>query len=136
MQYKYQYKTGTVRRLRWCYDYELAARNQKNDLLMLTSGLFPYLQHTGSLLLTEKSLVINGSDGVVKEDIPFSHIDTIYLGYDDLYPRRLSKNYGSIWSPLRLTLDNGARIYLIIFGYFGLLIKTRFWFDTLKALLA
>lgn len=129
-------KNGSIRPVRWCYDHELASRNQKNDLLMLTTGMFPYLLHKGKVLLTEKGLILMDSYGIIKDDMPFTRIETLYLGYDDLYLPRLSKNFGTFWSPLRLTLDNGMKAYLIIFGYFGLTIRTKLWFERLKELLS
>lgn len=131
-----QMKTGSVRPVRWCYDYELASRDQNNDLLMLTTGMFPYLLHKGNVLLTDKGLVLTTRYGKIKEDIAFSQMDKVYLGYDDLYPPRLSKNFGSFWSPLRLTLTGGMKIYLIVFGYFGIMIRNKQWFEDLKALLS
>lgn len=125
-----------VRSVRWCYDFELAKRNQKNDLLMLTTGIFPLLQHKGRLLLTDSGIELFGKSNEKKEEIPFDLIETIYLGYDDLYPPRLSKNFGYAWSPLRITLKNGAQIYLIIYGSMGILIRNKAWFEYLKNTLA
>lgn len=103
---------------------------------MWTTGMFPYLLHKGTILLTEKGLILTNGYGGVKDEILFTRIQTVYLGYDDLYPPRLSKNSGTFWSPLRLSLDNGMKIYLIIFGYFGIMIRTKLWFESLKELLS
>jgi len=120
------------RAVRWCYDFELAERNQRNDLLMLTTGVFQFLLHKGNLLLTETGIDLLDPQNNTEEEIAFDQIDTIYLGYDDLYPPRLSKNFGYFWSPLRITMKNGSRIYLIIYGRLGLLIRNKIWFEYLK----
>jgi len=125
-----------MRPVRWCYDFELAERNQKNDLLMLTTGIFPLLLHKGHLLLTETGIVLLNKVGQKKEDISFEQIETVYLGYDELYPPRLSKNFGYAWSPIRITLKSGAKIYLIIYGSMGLLPRNKAWFEYLQNMLA
>lgn len=124
-----------MRPVRWVYDFELAQRNQKSDLLMLISGMFPLLLHKGNLWLTDKGITLYNKSGEKQEDISFEQMATIYLGYDELYPPRLSKNYGTTWSPIRITLKNDAKIYLIIYGSMGLLIRNKAWFGQLKQIL-
>lgn len=127
-----QIQTVKSRSVRWCYDNELAARDQRNDLVMLTTGMFPYLLHKGKLILDENDITLIDNRDEAIEKINFSQIETVYLGYDELYPRRLSKNFGTFWSPLRLTMKDHSQIYLIIFDRLGLLVKNRYWFETLK----
>ena len=90
---------NTVRSVRWCYDYELASRDQKNDLLMLSSGMFPYLLRKGKVTFTGNA--INLYDKIREENLvmDYDQIKAVYLGYDELYPARLSKNFGAFWSP-------------------------------------
>ena len=124
------------RPVRWVYDYELAGRDQRNDLLMLTSGVFPLLLHRGDLLLTENGIELYDKSGTLQEDLPFDNMETVFMGYDDLYPNRLSKNFGYGWAPIRITLTNNAQIYLIIYRSMGLITGNKAWFEKLRQMLA
>ncbi|SDZ81292.1 hypothetical protein SAMN05192529_10280 [Arachidicoccus rhizosphaerae] len=121
--------------VRWVYDFELAGRDQKNDLLMLTSGVFQLLLHKGSLLLTEEGIILQNKAGQPEAQITFDQMATIFMGYDELYPARLTKNFGFFWAPIRITLTNHQQIYLIIYGSMGLIIRNKWWFEKLKQLL-
>jgi hypothetical protein len=124
------------RPVRWVYDYELAGRDQRNDLIMLTSGVFPLLLHRGDLLLTESGIELYDKSGTLREELPFDNMETVFMGYDDLYPSRLSKNFGYGWAPIRITLTNNAQIYLIIYRRMGLITSNKAWFEKLRQMLA
>lgn len=128
--------TEIIRTARWCYDFELASRDQTKDFLFSSAGIFPFLLHKGMISLDDHSINLTGRKGKEMDEILLNQIDTIYLGYDELYPPRLTKNFGALWSPLRITLNSGQKIYLIIYGRFGVLIKTKAWFEFLKSSLA
>ena len=131
-----QSETEMIRAVRWCYDYELATRDQSKDYLMYGTGLFPFLLHKGKIALNDSSLTLTDAKGKLMEEIWLRQIASIYLGYDELYPSKLTKNFGALWSPLRLTLKGDQQIYLIIYGRYGLFVKTKAWFEILKALLS
>ena len=131
-----QNKVRRVRPVRWCYDDELASRNKKGDLLMLATGMFPYLLHKGMIDLGADGISLTDESGNIRESIILGEVETVFLGYDALYPRRLSKNFGALWSPLRLTLHNGRQIYLIVFDRLGVFVRNKVWFQALKEILS
>lgn len=58
----------------------------------------------------------------------------MFLGYDELFPRRLVRSFGLRWQPLRVTLHNGTIIYFII-DYTNWGNENPQWFQTLKEIL-
>lgn len=119
-----------IGKVRWCYDYELTARDQRRDFFMLTTGGFPLFMHSGKIELIDDEISLFGDDGTT-DSIPPDEITSIFLGYDQLYPARLTKNFGPLWSPLRLPYGHQTQIYLII-AYYVLWTKNKHWFELIK----
>ena len=84
-------KPGTFRTARWCYDYELLSRDTSKDKLMLSTGMFPYLMHKGNILVTDKGLSLTNNLGIAKDSLTFDEIESIYLGYDELFLQALAR---------------------------------------------
>ena len=112
----------------WSYGSELAQRNVAADYVQHFSGIKPFHYHAGDIALTADRIVFTGD---VNLDIPMASLDQLYLGFDDLFPRSLSKNFGLFWQPLRITLANRERLYLIIdYNLVGSNNKT--WYNLIK----
>ena len=116
----------------WCFDYEVHDREKKSDFVFHISGVRPFHCHSGEIYLTPRSIKILGSDPI---EIPLEDLRQLYLGYDKDYNPALSKNFGLFWQPLRLTMYNDKKIYLIIdYNFVGT--KTKLWFNTLQEMLS
>jgi hypothetical protein len=116
----------------WSYDYELAQRNPATDYVKHFSGMKPFHYHEADITLTTDRIAIRGD---LHLDIPVHSLDQLYLGFDDLFPRSLSKNFGLFWQPLRITLANRERLYLIIdYNFIGS--KNKTWYNLIKGLLS
>jgi hypothetical protein len=121
--------TGTVL---WSYDYEVLNRNVTDNIKGQVSGFKPFHRHKGTITLTTESIIINGDECL---QIPLSSLNQIYLGFDETFPRTLVRNMGLFWQPLRISLSNGQKFYMIIdYNFFGT--RNRSWFGTLKELLS
>lgn len=116
----------------WSYDYELAQRDSLNDFAAHFSGVKPFHVHAGEITLTDNQLIIIGDEDL---KIHLGSLEQIFLGFDDVFPRSLVKNFGLFWQPLRLTLSGGRGLYLII-DYNMLGSKNHQWFRELKEMLA
>jgi hypothetical protein len=68
-------------------------------------------------------------------EISLGSLEQIYLGFDEVFPRTLVKNFGLFCQPLRLTLSTGQKLYLII-DYSMLGAKNQLWFNGLKEMLS
>ena len=116
----------------WSYGSELAQRNAATDYVQHFSGMKPFHYHEGDITLTADRVVFSGD---VNLDIPIASLDQLYLGFDDLFPRSLTKNFGLFWQPLRITLANQERLYLIIdYNFLGS--KNKAWYNLIKDILS
>lgn len=116
----------------WTYGNEVLERNSSKDIGFHFTGVAPFHTHVGEITLTESKVIILGEEGI---NISLKELESIYLGFDEIYTRNLVKNFGLFWHPLRLDLQNGEKIYLIIdLTMFSS--KTQLWFDTIKKMLS
>ena len=116
----------------WSYESELLNRDSISDVAAHFSGAPPFHAHSGTILLLDRTLQIDGDEFL---EISFEDIVQLYLGFDDIFPVTLAKNFGLFWQPLRLTLSNGRNIYLIIdYNFFGT--KNKKWFKKLREVLS
>jgi hypothetical protein len=119
-------------RVLWSYDYEVLQRELLNEIGAHFSRVNPFHPHAGEITLTDDKLFITGDEDI---EIPLGSLEQIYLGFDEVFPRTLVKNFGLFWQPLRLTLLTGDKLYLIIdYNMFGA--KNRLWFNELKEMLS
>jgi hypothetical protein len=116
----------------YSYQHELLERDSFADLGAHFSGVNPFHKHAGEIALTADKLFISGDEEL---HISLSTIEQIYLGFDEAFPRTLVKNMGLFWQPLRLSLSDGNKLYLII-DYNMLASNNQLWFDGLKELLS
>ena len=77
----------------WCFDYELLQRNPSSDYLIHFSGIKPFHCHEAVITITDTAIAIRGD---INQDIPLASIDQLYLGFDEYFPRGLSKNFGAV----------------------------------------
>jgi hypothetical protein len=122
----------------WSYDYELS--NRKNSgFFQKFSRLFSFLKpphhHEGDILLASNGIFITGDQPL---EMPISHIEEVYMGFDDIFPATAVKNFGLFWQPIRIkTIINRSEsqtVYLVI-NYNGLFSDNQTWFNTLISLL-
>jgi len=116
----------------YSYQNELLERDSFADLGAHFSGVGPFHKHAGEITLSVERLFINGDEDL---QIRLGAIEQIYLGFDDAFPRTLVKNMGLFWQPLRLSLSNGNKLYLII-DYNILGANNQLWFNGIKKLLS
>ncbi|MES2875289.1 MAG: hypothetical protein V4708_16310 [Bacteroidota bacterium] len=116
----------------YSYQHELLERDSWADLGAHFSGVGPFHKHEGEIVLSAVGLFIGGDEDL---QIPFRTIEQIYLGFDEAFPRTMVKNMGLFWQPLRISLSNGNKLYLII-DYNILGTSNQLWFDGLKELLS
>ncbi len=116
----------------WSFDQEVIERNSVNDIGFHFTGALPFHRHGGEILLTENAINITGEDQL---QVLLGELTELYHGFDDIYTPSLSKNFGMFWKPLRLTLNSGTLLYLII-DYNMLGTKNKVWFDTLTNMLS
>lgn len=119
----------------WSYDHEVSQRSPAHNILAHFSGVLPFHRHKGVIYLTDRGLLISGDENL---QIPYPDFDQVYLGFDKVYPRTLSRNLGLSWQPLRIKFDNGFEyktVYLIIdHNLFGN--RNQLWFNSLKGILS
>jgi hypothetical protein len=116
----------------WSYDYEVLNRNLTANIKAQLSGFKPFHRHQGNITLTTESVIINGDEDL---QIPLGSLNQISLGFDETFPKTLVRNMGLFWQPLRISLSNGQKFYMIIdYNFFGT--RNQYWFDTLKKLLS
>ena len=112
----------------YSYYKELLERDSLADLGAHFSGFGPFHRHAGDISLTADNIFIRGDENL---QIRLASIEQIYMGFDEAFPRSLVKNMGLFWQPLRLSLSNGNKLYLII-DYNMLGANNQLWFDTIK----
>ena len=122
----------------WSYDYELN-EEKRYGWLKKISGIFSFLKpmhnHEGNILLASNGLLITGDEHL---ELPLTHIEEVYMGFDDVFPASSVKNFGAFWQPIRIksfiSNSESQTIYLII-NYSGLFSDNKTWFNTLISLL-
>ena len=122
----------------WSYDYELN-EEKRYGWLKKISGIFSFLKpmhnHEGNILLASNGLFITGDEHL---ELPLTHIEEVYMGFDDVFPASSVKNFGAFWQPIRIksfiSNSESQTIYLII-NYSGLFSDNKTWFNTLISLL-
>lgn len=122
-------------RVLWSYDHEVEQRNAIDNIGVHFSGVGPFHAHEGEIILTETNILISGDESI---EIELNGIDQLYLGFDDIFPRTLVKNFGLFWQPLRISFYRSGlsnSIYLII-GLNMFSCENQLWFNTLKELLS
>ena len=116
----------------YSYEDELLERDSFADLGAHFSGVAPFHRHKGEIALSAEKLFIGGDEIL---EFPLGTIEQLYLGFDEAFPRTLAKNMGLFWQPLRLSLSDGNKLYLII-DYNILGTSNQIWFERLKELLS
>lgn len=115
-------------RVLYSYYNELLERDSVADFGAHFSGVGPFHRHAGDIELTANYLIIRGDENL---QIRLASIEQIYLGFDEAFPRTLVKNMGLFWQPLRLSLSDGNKLYLII-DYNMLGANNQLWFNGIK----
>lgn len=120
--------------VRWSYDYEIKERSMLDDLSVHFSGAGPYYKHTGAIALTNEAIYIEGDINLV---FPLNDLEQLFLGFDEVYPRSLLKNFGVMTQPLRLKVS-GMNENLYLFVDYNMIGQSanHTWFTTLRELLS
>lgn len=116
----------------WSYDHEVARRTKWESVISFL-GPYPFHKHEGDIALTETRIFIDGDEAW---SIPLSTIDKLYLGFDEIFPMQLVKNFLSWRQPLRITLRDGRNVYLFIDYIMIGRTNNLLWFNTLKEMLS
>ena len=116
-------------------DFELESLTSSDILPYQISSFRPLYTSEGAISLTEKELLIGGSNNI---QIPLPNITQLYLGFDDLYKAVFVKNFGLFWQPLRISyLEYGqTKIIYLIVDYNMLFSKNKKWFKEMMFLLS
>ena len=122
----------------WSYDHELTNDKSSNWIKKIV-GLFSFLKpihnHEGDILLASNGLFITGDEQL---ELPLSHIEEVYMGFDDLFPASSAKNFGAFWQPIRIrstvSRSESQTVYLVI-NHTGIFSDNQTWFNTLISLL-
>nr|WP_276900804.1 hypothetical protein [Pedobacter kyonggii] len=122
----------------WSYDHELT-NEESSSWVKKIAGLFSFLKpihnHEGNILLASNGLFITGDKQL---ELPLSHIEEVYMGFDDLFPASSAKNFGAFWQPIRIrstvSRSESQTVYLVI-NHTGIFSDNQTWFNTLISLL-
>ena len=122
----------------WSYDHELT-NEEGSSWVKKIAGLFSFLKpihnHEGNILLASNGLFITGDEQL---ELPLSHIEEVYMGFDDLFPASSAKNFGAFWQPIRIrstvSRSESQTVYLVI-NHTGIFSDNQTWFNTLISLL-
>lgn len=122
----------------WSYDHELT-NEENSSWVKKIAGLFSFLKpihnHEGNILLASNGLFITGDEQL---ELPLSHIEEVYMGFDDLFPASSAKNFGAFWQPIRIrstvSRSESQTVYLVI-NHTGIFSDNQTWFNTLISLL-
>lgn len=124
-------KTVLTGKVYWSYDYEVRQKSPLDSIGVHFSAIPPFHKHEGLITLTNDRIILSGDEEL---KIPLANLESLYLGFDDTFTPSLVKNFGLFWQPLRLSLQTGEVIYVIIdHSMFGS--KNQYWFDFLKTIL-
>ncbi|RBQ04637.1 hypothetical protein [Pedobacter miscanthi] len=121
----------------WSYDHELTEKNSSwfRKIANFFSFLTPRHNHEGNILLASNGLFITGDEQL---ELPLSHIEEVYMGFDDLFPASSVKNFGLFWQPIRIrstiSRSESQTVYLVI-NHTGIFNDNQTWFNTLISLL-
>lgn len=121
----------------WSYDHELTEKNSSwfRKIANFFSFLTPRHNHEGNILLASNGLFITGDEQL---ELPLSHIEEVYMGFDDLFPASSVKNFGLFWQPIRIrstiSRSESQTVYLVI-NHTGIFSDNQTWFNTLISLL-
>ncbi|WP_421941215.1 hypothetical protein [Pedobacter sp.] len=122
----------------WSYDYELSDKKNAGFFQKFKeffSFLKPPHHHEGDILLASNGIFITGDEPL---EMPISHIEEVYMGFDDIFPASAIKNFGPFWQPIRIksivSRTESRTVYLII-NHSGLFSDNQTWFNTLIGLL-
>jgi hypothetical protein len=112
----------------WSTLQEVQAADTMDLLASQFSGVNPFNRHRGQIVLTPTGMIIRGDTNV---DISLSELTQLSVGYDDVFHRGLTKNFGITWQPLRVCMRDGSVYYMIIDYRLGFC-RNQLWYDTLK----
>ncbi|WP_316800998.1 hypothetical protein [Pedobacter frigidisoli] len=122
----------------WSYDHELTEDKSLNwyeKIAGLFSFLKPIHKHEGNILLASNGIFITGDKQL---ELPISHIEEVYMGFDELFPPSAVKNFGLFWQPLRIrstiSRSESQTVYLVI-NHSGIFSDNQTWFNALISLL-
>ncbi|RNL50129.1 hypothetical protein [Pedobacter jejuensis] len=122
----------------WSYDHELT-EGRNSGWIKKFAGMFSFLKplhnHEGNILLASNGIYITGDEEL---EVPLSHIEEVYMGFDDLFPASSAKNFGTFWQPIRIksiiSHSESQTIYMVV-NYTGIFSANKTWFNTLISLL-
>ncbi|WP_316752518.1 hypothetical protein [Pedobacter gandavensis] len=121
-------------KVKWSTEDEVLNRNTMDQVGVHVSGVGPFHCHSGEITLTEKAIYI---DADVDLSFNLGDLEQLFLGFDEVFPRTLVKNFGMTAQPLRLQVGAGVGfLYLFIDYNMMSFTNNKLWFNAIKSVLA
>ncbi|MBB2150361.1 hypothetical protein [Pedobacter gandavensis] len=119
--------------VKWSTAAEVLHRNTIDQVGVHFSGVGPFHCHSGQITLTEKAIYLSGD---VDLSFDLGDLEQLYIGFDDVFPRTLVKNFGMTAQPLRFQVGAGiGALYLFIDYNMMAFTNNTLWFNSIKSML-
>ena len=120
--------------VRWSTEAEVLNRGAVDQNGVHFSGIGPFHRHTGEIALTEKAIYMEGDTSL---NFHLTELEQLFIGFDEVFPRALVKNFGLTAQPLRLQVSSGIGLLYLFIDYNGLgLTSNQLWFNSIKTVLS
>lgn len=119
---------------KWSTEEEVLHRNTVDQVGVHISGAGPFHCHSGEIALTEKAIYIEGD---VDLSFNLGDLEQLFIGFDEVFPRTLVKNFGMTAQPLRLQVGAGIGVLYLFIDYNMMSFTNNLlWFNSIKSILA
>lgn len=120
--------------VKWSTEEEVLHRDEIGQMGVHFSGAGPFHCHAGQITLTEKALYIEGD---VDLSFNLGELEQLFIGFDEVFPRTLVKNFGMTAQPMRLQVGAGIGVlYLFIDYNMMALTNNSLWFNSIRSILS
>lgn len=120
--------------VRWSTEEEALKRGAADQIGVHFSGVGPFHRHAGEIALTEKAIYMEGDISV---SFNLGDLEQLFIGFDEVFPRALVKNFGMTAQPLRLQVGRGIGLLYLFIDYNSLgFTSNQLWFNSIKTVLS
>lgn len=120
--------------VRWSKEEEVLKRGPADQIGVHFSGLGPFHRHAGEIALTEKAIYMEGD---ISLSFNLGDLEQLFIGFDEVFPRALVKNFGMTAQPLGLQVGRGIGLLYLFIDYNSLgFTSNQLWFNSIKTVLS
>lgn len=120
--------------VKWSTADEVLHRAAVDQVGVHFSGVGPFHCHAGQITLTDQAIYIEGD---VDLSFNLGDLEQLFIGFDEVFPRTLVKNFGMTAQPLRLQVGAAVGVlYLFIDYNMMAFTNNQLWFNSIKTVLS